>query len=217
MSAIVIEETVRIPAWVVDLDSFRRWARSDEFPERGWFSHLQGELWVDLSMERLAHNQVKNVIAIVLGGLVMASRLGRFFPDRMMLTNADVGLITEPDGMFASREALRTGRVRLTEGDESIEVEGTPDMVLEVVSPKSVHKDTEVLRELYWEAGILEYWLVDPRGERLRFEILRHGSKAYVATRKQGGWLKSAVFSKSFRLTRQTDEHGHSEYTLASR
>ena len=53
MSAIVIAEKVRIHAWVVDLESFRRWARSDEFPRRGWFSYLHGELWVDLSMEQV--------------------------------------------------------------------------------------------------------------------------------------------------------------------
>jgi hypothetical protein len=27
------------------------------------------------------------------------------------------------------------------------------------VSPSSVQKDTVVLRELYWKAGIPEYWL----------------------------------------------------------
>jgi hypothetical protein len=47
MSPIVIEETVRILDRIVDLDSFRRWARSDEFPERGRFSFLDGELWID--------------------------------------------------------------------------------------------------------------------------------------------------------------------------
>jgi Uma2 family endonuclease len=37
-------------------------------------------------------------------------------------------------------------------------------MVLEVVSASSVEPDTQTLRELYWAAGIKEYWLVDARG-----------------------------------------------------
>src|SRR5256885_8764701 len=46
-----------------------------------------------------------------------------------------------------------------------LELEGTPDMVLEVVSESSVQKDTKRLRQLYWQAGIREYWLVDARRE----------------------------------------------------
>ena len=28
-------ETIRVPEWVVDLESFRRWSDDDDFPERG--------------------------------------------------------------------------------------------------------------------------------------------------------------------------------------
>ena len=34
-------------------------------------------------------------------------------------------------------------------------------MTLEVVSSSSVRKDTVDLRDRYYKAGILEYWLVD--------------------------------------------------------
>ena len=42
MVSIILAEAgqVQIPADVVDLESFRRWAKSDEFPEHGWFSYL---------------------------------------------------------------------------------------------------------------------------------------------------------------------------------
>ena len=77
-------------------------------------------------------------------------------------------------------------------------MEGTPEMVLEVISPTSVHKDTIVLQDLYWRAGIKEYWVADPRREGLSFDILKHGPKGFVTSRKQDGWIKSAVFGKSF-------------------
>ena len=92
-----------------------------------------------------------------------------------------------------------------------------PDMVLEVLSVQFRRKDTITLRDLYWQAGISEYWLVDARGDRPLLEILRYTDKGYVTVRKQGGWAKSAVFGKSFRLTEQTDPLGHPEYTLAVR
>jgi Uma2 family endonuclease len=217
MNTVVIGETVRIPEWVVDLDSFRRWARSDEFPEQGQFSHLNGELWVDLSMERFGHNQLKGECALVVGGLVKSQKLGYFCQDGMLLTNPDARLCTEPDAMFVSWETLRSGEVVLDEGPDTLEVLGTPDMVLEVISPTSVKKDTVVLRDLYDQASIPEYWLVDARKNPVEFDILRHTARGYIATRKQSGWLKSRVFDKSFRLTQEVDPLGKPAYNLEMR
>ena len=90
-------------------------------------------------------------------------------------------------------------------------------MVLEIISSSSVQKDTVLLRAAYWEAEIPEYWLVDARKEPLKFDILRHTAKGYVATRKQDGWLKSGVFGKSFQLTQSKDALGDPEFTLAVR
>jgi hypothetical protein len=42
---------IRIPGDIDDLEAFRRWARSDEFPREARFSYLGGELWVDLGEE----------------------------------------------------------------------------------------------------------------------------------------------------------------------
>ncbi|MCI0680671.1 MAG: Uma2 family endonuclease [Gemmataceae bacterium] len=210
----VIGDHVRVPLWVRDLASFRRWARSDDFPEHGWFSHLNGELWVDVSMETVAHNQLKTEFSRVLSNLVKAERLGRYFSDRMLLTNAAVALSTEPDGMFVSHEALRGGRVALREGNDTLEVEGAPDMTLEIVSRYSVRKDTIVLPDLYWRARVAEYWRVDSRGAAPSLEIFRRAARKYVPARPQRGWVKSAVFGRSFRLDCQANAHGLAEYTL---
>jgi Uma2 family endonuclease len=213
----VISEQLRIPDWVTDQESFRRWMCSDDLPTRGRFCYLGGELWVDFTMERAAHNQVKAEIGIVLGALIKRERLGRYFPDGMLLTNLAAALSTEPDGMFLSRETAESGRATLKGGDDALEVVGTPDMVLEVVSRTSVKKDTVTLRSLYWKAGIPEYWLIEPLGEAPQFEILRHAAGRYVAIRKQGGWARSAVFGKAFKLTRADAEDGASDYTLEVR
>jgi Uma2 family endonuclease len=164
-------------------------------------------------MERVGHNQIKNEFGVVIGGLVRAADSGRYFPDGMGLRNDEADLGTEPDGMFVSDKSLQTGRVRL-EGEDSLWLEGTPDMVLEIVSPTSIEKDHEVLRELYWIAGIPEYWLVDPLGDQLQFDVLRRGPKGYVVTRKQGGWVKSAVLGKSFQLTQRVRKDGNPQYVL---
>ena len=98
-----------------------------------------------------------------------------------------------------------------------IELEGSPDMVLEVVSDSSVKKDYELLREAYWKAGIREYWLVDARGDKLEFQILKHTSKSYSPIRAAGGWIKSAVFGESFRLIATKNHLGHPDFELQIR
>jgi len=221
MSTIVFQEQVRIPDSIVDLDSFRQWAKSDEFPDRGRYSFLNGELWVDLMPEQLfTHNSVKVEFAHVIHALMKTNRRGRFFGDGTLVTNVDAGLSTEPDGTVVLFESLKQGRVHLIEpssGEGYIEIAGTPDIALEIVSTSSVQKDTVVLRELYWNAGIPEYWLADVRGDRLEFDILKRSRHSYVATSKQSGWVKSIVLGKSVRLTRSLDPAGNPEYTLAVR
>jgi Uma2 family endonuclease len=221
MCAVVIQERdVCIPEWVVDLESFSRWVGSEEFPEEGRICYLRGEVWVDMSWQQIfTHVAVKTEYTVVVGGLVKAQRLGNYFGDGARLRNPQADISVVPDGTFVSTKSLRTGRVRLIAGavEGFIELEGSPDMALEVVSDSSVRKDTVRLRQLYWEAGVREYWLVDARGDSVMFDIQRHTPKGYAATRKQAGWVKSAVFGKTFRLTRQVDELGHPSFTLAVR
>jgi Uma2 family endonuclease len=218
MASIRLEDNVSIPANITDVEAFRRWAHSDDFPEHGRFSFLRDELWVDLTMEQaFTHNRVKTRINGVLDELVVSGSLGYYFSDRMLLSHPDAELSTEPDGMFVSYDAIRTGRVQLLEGAEGgyVELLGAPDMVLEVVSKKSVVKDTKVLRQLYWEAGVPEYWLIDARGETPLFDLLRRQARGYALARRQGGWARSAVFGRAFQLTQQADPLGHPQFDLA--
>ena len=121
-----------------------------------------------------------------------------------------------PIWTYISHESFRTQRVRLIDGRSEgfVEIEGTPDMVVEVVSDSSVQKDTEILRSLYWKAGIPEYWIVDGRHDAVQFTILKHTARGYSAVRNAAGWLKSPVFGQSFRLTRRLDELGHPDFVL---
>lgn len=217
MGPILLESGVSIPGDLTDLDAFRRWAVSDEYPERGHFSFFRGAVWVDLTMEQIfTHNRVRTRMTTALDTLAVAQDLGYFLSDGVRLSSTAADLSTEPDGAFVSYDAIRSNRVELVRGFEMgfVEVLGAPDMVLEVVSDRSVEKDTVVLRELYWVAGTPEYWLVDVRGKALHFDILRRGPRGYTATRRVGGWLRSQVFGRSFQLVSRPDPLGHPRFDL---
>lgn len=211
------EDRASLPTWLADLESFRQWTRSESCPESGWYSWLDGDFWVDLSMEELfSHNQVKAAISLTLLRLVQELAIGRFVPDRMRLTHPAANLSTEPDGLFFTWDAMRTGRIRPVEGtaDNFIELEGSPDLVLEIVSRTSFRKDTVTLRELYRRAGIPEYWLVDARKGGFHFSILRHSSEGYRPVEDTDGWLYSSAFDREFRFEPTTDPLGYPLYTL---
>jgi Uma2 family endonuclease len=219
VTAILEGRKLDIPASVVDLDSFHRWVEREQFPRTWRICYIQGRVWLDTSMEEMNHNQIKLAFSMSVAQLVLLASLGRYFADGMRLGNRRARLSTEPDGVFVSRESLRSRRVRLIEGkgQSPIRLQGTPDMALEVVSPSSVDKDTIALRQKYWDAGIPEYWLVNPLGDRLEFDILRHGAKGYVATRKEDGWMKSSVLGKSFRLVQRVGDDGFPLYIVEVR
>ena len=214
MATMIVTESGRIPSWVVDLPSFRKWVHLGPVPERGRFGFLAGILWVDLTMERSAHNDIKMAIGTVLRLLARGEHRGLYYGDGMLLTNLDAILSCEPDGMYISAASLAAGKAVLEQGNDSLEVIGTADMVLEVISPSSVEKDTKILRRLYWKAGIPEYWLVDSRDEEPELRIYRRGRTKYIPVRSAAGWVRSAVFRKLFRLVGNDMGLGVSEFTL---
>ena len=208
---------VRIPDWVVDHATFRQWFASGEFPEEGRVTFLNGEVIFDMSFEQLySHVRMKTVLTTILNLLVTTLELGEFFCDGVMISHLGAKVSNNPDGVFVSNASFENKQVRRVAGANTgyIELEGSPDMVLEVVSDSSVKKDTQLLREAYWNAGIREYWLVDARGATLEFQIFKHMSKGYSPVRPASGWLKSTVFGKSFRLIAKTNHLGHPTFEL---
>jgi Uma2 family endonuclease len=211
---------VTVPPWVTDLDAFLRWRQSDGVPEklRAWFH--KGEVWLDVSMERLdTHGDLKTEITTVLRTLVKAARLGRVWGDGILIVNREADLSGEPDTVYVSNDGMTSGRVKRVQGKEAghVALEGAPDVVLGVVSDSSEKKDNQTLFEASFAAGIPEYWLVDARGKEVEFAIYKRGAKKYTKVREQDGWVKSAVFGRSFRLVRGTDPQGNPEFTLEVR
>jgi Uma2 family endonuclease len=215
---VFVQGKVIIPAWVEDLESFRRWRLAEEAPEQGEIAFLDSCLWVDLTMEEfLTHNQVKAAYDYAIMSVVNPASLGRYVPDRMLLTNTEANLNTEPDGLFFTWETMRSGRLRLMEreGQGIMELEGTADLVLEIVSKSSVKKDTVLLRDLYFKAGIQEYWLVDVRDGAMSFEILQRTPEGYVSVAAADGWIASKVLGKKVQLQKKVDPLGHPQFVVA--
>ncbi|MFN4145157.1 MAG: Uma2 family endonuclease [Runella sp.] len=72
---------------------------------------------------------------------------------------------------------------------------GAPDLVIEILSPGNTKKEMNQKFELYEEAGVLEYWLVEPNDEVILIYVL-NDSGQYIGLRPATEIAKSAVFQE---------------------
>lgn len=52
---------------------------------------------------------------------------------------------------------------------------GAPDLVIEILSPSTASRDTLLKFNKYMQAGVREYWIVDPENKILRVCVLKEG------------------------------------------
>ncbi len=215
---------VSIPTGIDTLAQFRRWAYSSRFPTEGRIDYVNGSIEVDMSPEDLfLHNFPKTELTAVLHQWVKEKRLGWVFSDRSRVTCAKAQLSVEPDVCFVSQTAVTNGRVKFrparTGGPEgTIEIVGPPDIAVEFVSDSSVRKDTVLLPERYFAAGVAEYWLIDARGRSLRFDLFVRGdAKFELAESTLDGFRPSQAVHAELRLTRKRIRRPMWDYTLEMR
>jgi Uma2 family endonuclease len=151
--------------------------------------------------------------------MVARQGLGEVYIDRARISNPQADLSAEPDIVVVLWESLDSGRLRdipAASGKPGryVEMEGAPDVVIEIVSDNSVGKDRFRLPPLYAAAGIPELWRVDARGKRLRFEILTLGPDGYAKVESEEGWMRSPRLGRRFRLTRRQMRPGRWTYRL---
>lgn len=212
-----------IPRGVHELRSFRAWSLGDDFPDTGRVDYLNGVVEVEMSPEEIqSHNLVKRDLSQVLTEWVVAGDRGEVFVDGARLVHPRADLSVEPDLFIVLWETLDSGQARLVETPNRtgafLEVEGSPDLVVEVVSRSSVQKDTVRLPPLYAAAGVRELWIVDARSldeDAVRLDLFSLKDGSYVPVEPDGeGFRASKVLGRTVRLTRSRSRVGTWRYRL---
>jgi Uma2 family endonuclease len=220
-TSIIFEEQIEVPLPMRSLADFRRWAVSDEFPEKGRVDFIAGKIEVDMSPEDVyCHGTLKSEFAGLLQRRVKSGKLGLFLIDATRISSPDADLSCEPDILFVSRDSLDSGRARLVpkasgEPGRYVEIEGAADLVVEIVSDTSVAKDTRRLPAAYFKAGVREFWLADARGKNPTFIIHRPSANGFepVAVDAEG-FQRSATLGCRYRLDAARDPKGNWEFDL---
>jgi len=220
-AAVILEEDLRIPAEICTLEAFRQWSQGVEFPKRGRIDYLDGTVEVDLSPEDLyTHGVAKTALAGELYASISKAGRGNVFIDCTRIVSPAAQLSVEPDIVVVLWESLQSGRVREVpaaskEEGRFVELEGAPDLIVEIVSDSSVSKDLKRLPVLYARAGVPELWTVDARRDSLLFEIRRLGPDGYqVLPADAQGWISSPLLGRLCRLWRTRGVLGRWTYGL---
>ncbi len=207
--AAAVYDALEIPPAAVLLEGFREWSRSDSFPETGRIDYLAGEVEVEMSPEDLyTHGTVKTAIVAELFAHVARPGRGFVFADSTRVSSPP-DLSAEPDVVVVLLESFDRGTVRHIPAAAKgpgryVELEGAPDLVVEILSDSSVDKDTRRLPPRYAAAGVSELWLIDARGSEPRFDVktLERGAYRDVAPDAEG-WLYSPLVASRVRLRRR--------------
>ncbi|MEW6378326.1 MAG: Uma2 family endonuclease [bacterium] len=127
------------------------------FPEDKRYEIIDGEVSLAPSPDRI-HQDILRDLGFILWEFVKKNDLGLVYyaPFDVVLSDTD---IVQPDLIFVSKER----KLILTEKN----IQGAPDIVVEILSPSSQHKDTVIKAKLYKKFGVREYWLIDPQEKQI--------------------------------------------------
>jgi len=142
-------------------EEFLDWADEDTLAE--W---VKGTV-VMASPASLKHQEIVEFLAGVLSRFGRQHHLGRTILAPFLMKFAETA--REPDVIFVATAHLD----RLT----PTYLDGPADLVVEVLSPESVGRDRGDKFYEYEQAGIPEYWLIDPLTQRAEFYQLDEGGQ----------------------------------------
>lgn len=148
-----------------------------KFPDDGKrYQIIEGELYMTPAPVPY-HQRISRNLGFILWDFVRKRNLGEVFyaPCDIVFSEEDV---VQPDIFFASKE-----REHII-GEKNIQ--GAPDLMVEILSPRTDELDRKLKVKLYEKFGVKEYWLVDP--EKKEVEIL---------SLTQGGYSSFGVFKES--------------------
>ena len=152
-------------------------------PEDKRYELLDGEL-IMAPAPRTSHQAVQTNLGWRVAQHVHENGLGRVFyaPTDVVLSDTDV---VQPDILFVSVDRAHF----VTE----VNVQGAPDLVVEILSPTTADRDRGYKRSLYAQHGVSEYWIVGV--ESATVTVLRLGDSGFevVGTYGEGDTFTSST------------------------
>ena len=132
-----------------------------------------------------AHQRVVANLVLILGAFVRDKGLGEVLPGPIDVLFGE-GDYLEPDLVFVRRDRSHLVSER--------GIEGPPDLVVEILSPATAHRDRGVKLERYRHFAVAEYWIVDVEARTVEVWRLGEGAVApeILGPSRSFGWAPEA-------------------------
>jgi len=163
----------------------RRWTYEEYYKldDDQRYEIIDGNLLMAPAADILRQDWARELLHII-DGRVRKHRLGKVF-----FAPADVVLDPEntvqPDLIFVANANLGIIQHRA--------IFGTPDLLVELISPSSVRRDRYDKKDLYARFGVKEYWIGDPANKSLEILTLKEGGYGLHCAAELKGKLTSLV------------------------
>lgn len=153
---------------------------------------FEGELMMMTPAPSFKHQDVLARLGNLLFNHVHEKKKGKvvFVPVDVVLQDDEV---FQPDIVFISNE--NSGVIK------EAGIFGSPDLVVEILSPSSIYRDMEVKKGFYERAGIKEYWIVFPDENVIEVFALENGRYQLISSREKTGKIKSSVLDAELDIT----------------
>ncbi|MYE15344.1 MAG: Uma2 family endonuclease [Gemmatimonadetes bacterium] len=116
----------------------------------------------------IRHQRVSRRLQSALMQVLRDGGHGEVFYAPVLVEFPGTGDRVQPDILFVSNERRRIiGEKQVT---------GAPDLIVEILSPSTAHRDRGVKLDLYARCGVREYWIVDPTEDVV--DVWRFGDSA---------------------------------------
>ena len=122
------------------------------------------------------HQRIALRLTLGIGAYLQTHPVGELLPAPSDVVLSDTDIVV-PDLLYVARERASV----VTEKN----LQGAPDLVIEILSPGTQSRDRRLKRELYERAGVQEYWMVDPETDEV--VVCRREGKAFLAPERYAG------------------------------
>lgn len=137
------------------------------------------------------HQRVLKAFLKLLDEFIIENNLGELFVSPVDIFFDDHSNAIQPDLAFISKE----------NPNQPLDFEpfhGSPDVLVEFLSPGNDRHDRVVKKDLYEKFGVREYWIIDPvTKESIVYQLAEN---RYVLSKKDKGQLFSPLFNHSFTI-----------------
>ena len=152
-------------------------------PDDVRYELIEGELTM-AAAPSIAHQRVVRNFAVRMSPFVDANGLGEIFMAPTDVYFSDTNVL-EPDLLFVS-----TARAHIiTEAN----IQGAPDLVIEIASPSTEDLDRGVKEEIYALFGVLEYWRAYPLTKTVEALRLQDGRFVTIGSYGLGDTLTTPL------------------------